>query len=140
MGTTTLPPNVFALSIRQPWAWLIVRGHKDIENRVWSTNLRGRILIHAGKGYGREGEEDREFVMGEFGIAIPSKADLEFGGIVGHADLVDCVHESRSRWFNGPFGLVFANAAPRPFEPRIGALNFFRPGSDATSKPSWGRR
>ncbi|WP_206002040.1 ASCH domain-containing protein [Paraburkholderia aromaticivorans] len=37
-----------ALSIRQPWAWLIVKGHKDIENRTWSTRFRGRVLIHAG--------------------------------------------------------------------------------------------
>jgi len=40
---------VYALSIRQPWAWLIVNGWKDIENREWSTRFRGRLLIHAGK-------------------------------------------------------------------------------------------
>ena len=38
-----------ALSIRQPWAWLIVNGHKDIENRDWPTNFRGRLLVHAGQ-------------------------------------------------------------------------------------------
>ena len=32
-----------ALSIKQPWSWLIVHGHKDIENRDWSTQLRGRV-------------------------------------------------------------------------------------------------
>ncbi len=37
------------LSIRQPWAWLIVNGYKDIENRTWSTRFRGKVLIHAGK-------------------------------------------------------------------------------------------
>lgn len=37
-----------ALSIRQPGAWLIVNGHKDIENRDWpTTNFRGRLLVHA---------------------------------------------------------------------------------------------
>ena len=36
-----------ALSIRQPWAWLILHGGKDIENRTWATKLRGRVLIHA---------------------------------------------------------------------------------------------
>ncbi|WP_229215634.1 ASCH domain-containing protein [Duganella sp. CY15W] len=39
-----------ALSIRQPWAWLIVNGYKDIENRSWSTNVRGKVLVHASKG------------------------------------------------------------------------------------------
>lgn len=39
-----------ALSIRQPWAWLIVHGGKDIENRSWHTKFRGRFLVHAAKG------------------------------------------------------------------------------------------
>lgn len=38
-----------ALSIRQPWATLILRGGKDIENRVWRTKQRGTVLIHASK-------------------------------------------------------------------------------------------
>jgi hypothetical protein len=36
-----------ALTIRQPWAWLIVHGHKDLENRTWCTSYRGPLLIHA---------------------------------------------------------------------------------------------
>ena len=36
------------LSVRQPWAWLIVNGYKNIENRTWYTKHRGRVLIHAG--------------------------------------------------------------------------------------------
>jgi hypothetical protein len=31
-----------ALSVRQPWAWLIVNGYKDVENRSWTTHYRGR--------------------------------------------------------------------------------------------------
>lgn len=38
-----------AISIMQPWAWLIVNGHKSIENRSWRCHVRGPILIHAGK-------------------------------------------------------------------------------------------
>ncbi len=37
-----------ALSVRQPWAWLIVNGYKDVENRDWNTKLRGQIWIHTG--------------------------------------------------------------------------------------------
>lgn len=33
-----------ALSIRQPWAWLIANGHKDIENRTWQEM---RDVVHA---------------------------------------------------------------------------------------------
>lgn len=37
------------LSIRQPWASLILAGHKGVENRTWETLWRGRMLVHAGK-------------------------------------------------------------------------------------------
>lgn len=38
-----------ALSIKQPWAWLVSEGYKGVENRTWKTNYRGVFLIHAGK-------------------------------------------------------------------------------------------
>jgi hypothetical protein len=51
-----------ALSIRQPWAWLILNAGKDIENRDWLTRFRGPFLIHASKGMTRaeDTEKDRE--------------------------------------------------------------------------------
>ena len=51
---------VVALSIRQPWAWLIVNGYKDIENRNWKTNFRGKILVHAAKGMTKAEYEDAD--------------------------------------------------------------------------------
>lgn len=36
-----------SLTVRQPWAWAIARGHKTIENRGWSTPHRGPLAIHA---------------------------------------------------------------------------------------------
>lgn len=38
-----------ALTVKQPWAGLIIAGGKDIENRTWRTSYRGRVLIHAAK-------------------------------------------------------------------------------------------
>ena len=35
------------LSVRQPWAWAIARGHKAVENRTWDTTYRGVLAIHA---------------------------------------------------------------------------------------------
>ena len=35
------------LTVRQPWASLIVAGLKDVENRPWSTKYRGRLGNHA---------------------------------------------------------------------------------------------
>jgi hypothetical protein len=41
------------LSVRQPYAWLIVAGFKTIENRTWRTNYRGPLQIHASQKAGR---------------------------------------------------------------------------------------
>lgn len=38
------------LTIRQPWASCIVEKGKRVENRTWSTDYRGPLLIHAGQG------------------------------------------------------------------------------------------
>lgn len=110
-----------ALSIQQPWAWLIVHGHKSVENRTWPTNYRGPLLIHAGKTFDHDGYE---WVCDVFGIAIPTGLDV--GGIVGHATLTACVREHPSPWFFGPFGFVLTDAAPMPLEPCRGQLGIFR--------------
>lgn len=112
------------LSIRQPWAWLILNAGKNIENRSWPTNFRGRFLIHAAKACTRD-----EFCCSliwceEFRQATPSY-NIERGGIVGVAELVDCVRSSPSPWFAGPFGFVVRNAKPLPFYPCRGKLGFF---------------
>jgi len=38
--------NIGALSIKQPWASLIIKGIKNIENRKWATKHKW-ILIHS---------------------------------------------------------------------------------------------
>lgn len=121
-----------ALSIRQPWAWLVANGHKDIENRCWPTTFRGRFLIHAGRRWGADEKLDLYGLRAECPeIQIPDALDL--GGIVGVAEIVDCVTEHPSRWFGGEFGFVIANARPLPFTPCHGLLNFFAPQLDAAA-------
>src|SRR5437016_1110202 len=46
---TCMKPVGYALSIKQPWAALLVHGHKTIEVRRWPTARRGTILIHAAR-------------------------------------------------------------------------------------------
>lgn len=115
-----------ALSIQQPWSWLIANGHKDIENRTWKANVRGRIAIHAGK------EIDKDYWLikaecAERGIEIPDWQDLETGGIVGTVDILDCVTESTSPWWqdSSKYGFVLANAKPCEFFAFRGKLSFF---------------
>ncbi|MCP4687042.1 MAG: ASCH domain-containing protein, partial [Desulfobacterales bacterium] len=66
-----------ALSIRQPWAWLIANGYKDIENRSWRTSFRGEFLIHAGKKFDGAGWD---WAVAETNIALPGKKEYELGG------------------------------------------------------------
>lgn len=111
-----------ALSLKQPWAWLVVNGHKDIENRTWRTTFRGEFFVHAGKTFDNEGYE---LVSRGMDIAMPGKKDFERGGVVGRAEVVDCVSWFDSPWFSGPFGFVIRNAESLPFHPCRGRLGFF---------------
>ena len=118
-----------ALSIRQPWAWLIVNGHKDIENREWSTSFRGQILVHAGKTmtrkYYAEVVESLQYQFGADAPPVPAFDQLERGGVVGSARIVACIARSDSPWFQGPFGFLLTAARPLPFVEFKGALSFF---------------
>jgi hypothetical protein len=97
-----------ALSVKQPWAWAIMHGGKDVENRPKLTHLRQPIAIHASQSpvigweerYPRRAEKP------------PEREEWIFGAIIGFVDIVDCVDDSRSKWFRGPYGYILEN--PRP--------------------------
>ncbi len=112
-----------ALSIRQPWAFLIVQGWKDIENRTWQASYRGPVLIHAGQTVDRAILPAVRKELARCGLECPS--EFPTGGIVGQAEIVDCVTDSESEWFQGPFGFVLANARPLPFRACKGKLGLF---------------
>jgi hypothetical protein len=123
------------LSIRQPWAWLIVNGWKDVEIRNWPTQFRGRFLVHAGKTMTHEDYQACRLFVAGFAPSlveqIPFPAGLERGGIVGSATLTDCVRKHDSDWFCGDYGFVLTDAKPLPFRPCRGQLGFFTiPGGE----------
>lgn len=118
---------MLALSIRQPWASLIIHHGKDVENRDWPTRVRGRILVHAAKGCTiaelADGLETaraitRKRIMGEL-------SSFDRGGLIGTVEIVDCVTESDSPWFVGKFGFVLRDPRPMKFVPWRGQLGFF---------------
>lgn len=116
-----------AISIRQPWATLIMKAGKDIENRCWPTTVRGRVLIHAAKVCTRDELEDA-IDFAEDACGIRYSADLKTiprGGIIGSVEIVDCVTRSNSRWFVGKYGFVLRNPRPMTFIPMRGQLGFF---------------
>jgi hypothetical protein len=99
------------LSVRQPWAWLIVNGYKTTLNETGHTDYRGTFLIHAAKRAQSKGA--RAFVERTIGIVPPP--DLPRNGIVGVATLIDCVDTHSSEWLVGPVDWIFRDARPLPF-------------------------
>ena len=86
-----------SLTVKQPWASLIVHRIKDIENRTWPTKYRGRVLIHAGAtiaGHCDELLNDSQYTkMLESGILEYPKS-----AIIGSVEIVDCVINHPSIW------------------------------------------
>ena len=126
-----------AISVRQPWAALIVAGLKTIEIRTWPTRRRGKVLIHAGKLLDDRPEGWDRLTTPELRAA----AELR-GGIVGVASLVACkgyttaktfaadgeLHLNDPSWFTAPrmYGFVFRDIQAVDFYPCVGQTLFFR--------------
>jgi len=96
------------ISIRQPWASLIVSSLKDVENRTWPTRYRGPVLIHASQ---RADDATSEDIERRFGVRLP--AELPLGGVVGIAEIVGCVKDHPSKWY-APSHWAFALTNSRP--------------------------
>ena len=126
-----------ALSIRQPYAWLIVSGFKDIENRSWKTHHRGPLLIHAAARYSRSDHAYFSSTLRrDFGITLPDFVELPLGGIVGQVDVVECVSEHTSRWKDADsFGFVLARPLPLPFCRCKGRLGLFDIATSSVVEP-----
>lgn len=120
-----------ALSVRQPWAWAIMCGGKDIENRSWRAinrglQVRGTIAVHAAKGMTRAEYRDTAAFMASIGVTCPLARDLQRGAVIGTVDVVDVVSEHASPWFQGPRGLVLSNPCSFAAIPVRGQLGYFK--------------
>jgi hypothetical protein len=130
-----------ALSLKQPYAWLIANGYLLVDDRSWGTHYRGLVLIHASKGLYTE---YCDYLRASTDIPLPSKDKLEVGGVVGIANLVLCcqpgnlpAHVSREQraHFGGVhqqhFGFLFEQATPFALLPCRGKLGIFDIDLDA---------
>lgn len=114
-----------ALTIWQPWASLIISGHKRVENRRWLTHYRGPLAIHAA----RQVDPEADDILSAAGVTPP--ADAPRGVILGVVDVVDVVRfGSRLPGFDeynlgpdlfawGPYCWILRN--PRPLATPIPA-------------------
>jgi len=133
-----------ALSIRQPWAWAIVAGHKDVENRsmfaVTGADFDARdVAIHAAKGMTMEEYEDAADFMAHLGVQCPRPDALVRGAIIGSATVTAVVRQSDSPWFFGPRGLLLSDAYDVKPVPSVGALGYFewQPSGELSEPLPW---
>jgi len=115
-----------AITVKPVWAWAIIYAGKNIENRSWRTHIRGSVAIHASKNLTRsEYEESKKRLPRRWRKKLPAYEDLPRGVIIGAVELVDCVTESKSPWFEGDYGFVLKNQRPIKPIPCTGALGFW---------------
>lgn len=113
------------LSLKQPFAELILQGRKKIELRKWNTSFRGEFLIHASKNSDKKAMKKFSF------------SDLPCGFIVGKAKLTDVkkysneeehqkdkeLHLASSSW--GNYGFILENPQRIKKIPAKGKLGFW---------------
>ena len=86
------------LSLKQPFAELILQGRKTIELRKWNTKFRGEFLIHASK------KPDVD-AMKKFGFN-----ELPCGFILGQTNLTDVKHYTNKEEFQKDNNKHLANS------------------------------
>ena len=96
-----------ALSLKQPWGDLVVNGIKPIENRLWPSNYRGGLLIHASRKWDSDGAA---WIRENTDAEVRCQVQYTFGAFIGQVDMVGCVQKSESPWFFGPNGFIFEHA------------------------------
>lgn len=94
------------ITVRQPWAYAIVNGLKDVESRDYRPFHEGPVLVVAA---------NRPDANAEI-TGVPPIQTLPRGAAVGVVDIVGCETESESTWAgSAPFHWQLANA--RRIEP-----------------------
>jgi hypothetical protein len=135
MPLSALSGRIKALSLKQPYAWLIANGYLLVDDRTWGTQYCGPMLIHASKGLY---EQFYHHIKSSTNIPIPDRDKLEYGGIVGIGKLVLCCkpddlpegisHEQRVHFggvYKEHYGFLFEQATPLAFMPYLGKLGIF---------------
>ena len=89
----SVPPNLRALTVKDPWATLIAIGAKRVETRAYRTRHQGSIAIHSSKALDREDQElyshePYHTTLQRAGIRSPD--DMSKSAIIAVAEIVAC--------------------------------------------------
>jgi hypothetical protein len=105
-----------ALSIKQPWAQLIIMGAKDIENRSRRTNFRGRFAVHVSLKRANYEDVDVAAIPPDLRELVKRawERNAFAGRVIGTVELADCIRDSDSIWaIDNYWHWVLCN--PRPY-------------------------
>lgn len=102
--------TISAITVIQPWAEMILKHGKNVENRQKNILARGYIAIHAS---GTNSKNRFTECSNDYGKVFDSSI-IPFGAIVGFVNLVDVIKKNEvtsktKKWFQGEFGLVLRN-------------------------------
>ena len=117
-----------ALSIRPPWAWAIIHGGKDVENRRLRTRFRGRFLVHASLSVDPADFERAAAALraADARAIVPCADEFARGGIIGSVELVDFADRHDSVWYApGAFAWILRKPRPMEFFPYRGRRSWF---------------
>lgn len=118
--------TIKTITIRQPWAYLIINGQKDVENRSWLTRYRGPIIIQSAARVGNRDAFDALCfdIERETGIRLPLKFTL--GSTEGIVTLSAVTQNSRSIWAaSGEYHWILKDPVKLPAVPVSGKLGLW---------------
>lgn len=118
--------NYRVLTVKQPYAGLLVMGIKKIETRSWATKYRGKLLIHSAKTPDKDALNkcltDRTVGMNA------TNRPFAYGYIIGEVELVDCFKQS---------DILVKFDAPRSYDLRYGYWNMETHFAWMCKNPVW---
>jgi hypothetical protein len=83
------------LTVHQPWAWALIHGGKDVENRGWKLTQQPTVILVAA---GQKIDFDAFKFIRRLGVEPPLTSKLVTGAIIGAVTITACVRDSPSQW------------------------------------------
>ncbi|MFV0536795.1 MAG: ASCH domain-containing protein [Dysgonomonas sp.] len=125
-----------AITIKQPYPYLICTGIKDIENRTWKTKYRGRVYIHASANYDNRHRNMAQLFTRHQWKALEGTGmhimiatnSFDRSSIIGYVDIIDCIQNSTSIWaLPDHYNWILSNPVlfDKPIENVKGSLSFW---------------
>lgn len=125
------PKKLKALSMYQPYAWMVANGYTTIDDRSWYTPYRGKLIIHASK---KIDIHYHTYLKEILKINIPEPEELDYGGIIAICDLTECRNLSKTPTITPElhahagqltYGFVMENIKKIPLIPYRGMAGLF---------------